>query len=159
MWTLWKHFENFVGSLWELCGKSLRTLWGLFENKGVVYQSKGICIPYFTFIQFWILSLYFIIHCTSIVYYTTSYILSIVQYNTHGLYIAMESKTTWANNLLLYCLSASPLTMIMGQSFPWWEQCWEHWSEVYYLNVGFGLQNIFKHQRCLWTLLFPSNIV
>jgi hypothetical protein len=37
-----------------------------------------------------------------------------------------EKYITRANTLLLYSPFASPLTMIMGQSFPRWEQCWEH---------------------------------
>jgi hypothetical protein len=37
-----------------------------------------------------------------------------------------EKNFTRANTLLLYSPFASPLTMIMGQSFPKWEQCWEH---------------------------------
>jgi hypothetical protein len=136
--TFWERFGNafvnsgnasgtFVGTPWELCG------------------NKGLCIPYFTFIEFWILSQFRIIHYISTIYYTMLYIPCIVPHTRIIYYIVSypcivqypciihcnAKWTIWANTLLLYSPSTSPLTMIMGQSIPRWEQCWEHWSNVF----------------------------
>jgi hypothetical protein len=155
--TIWERFGNASGTIWErfcelwerfgnFCGNSMGTLWELYGN-------KGLCIPYFTFIEFWILSQCCIIHHTSTIYYTMLYIPCIVPYPCIVQYpciIHCNAKwTIWANTLLLYSPSASPLTMIMGQSIPRWEQCWEHWSNVFYLNIAFGLQNVFQASTLL----------
>jgi hypothetical protein len=138
LWTLGTLQElcrNSIGTLRELCRNSIGTLWELCGN-------KGLCIPYFTFIEFWILSLCYIIHCTNTILYNMSYIHCIAPYPhiiQYPCIIHCNAKwTTWANTLLLYSPSASPLTTIMGQSFPRWEQCWEHWSNVFYLiNIAY----------------------
>jgi hypothetical protein len=141
LWTL--------GMLWELCRNSMGTLWELCRN-------TELCIPYFTFIEFWILSLCCIICCTNTILYNMLYIHYIALYPHMVQYpciIHYNAKwTTWANTLLLYSPSASPLTMIMGQSFPRWEHCWEHWSNVFYLNVAFGLQNVFQASTLLMNI-------
>jgi hypothetical protein len=134
-----------MGTLWELCG------------------NKGLCILYFTFIEFWILSQCCIIYYTSTIYSTMLYIpciipyIHIIHYIVPYPYIVQypciihcnAKWTIWANTLLLYSPSASLLTMIMGQSIPRWEQCWEHWSNVFYLNIAFGLQNVFQASTLL----------
>jgi hypothetical protein len=134
-----------MGTLWELCG------------------NKGLCILYFTFIEFWILSQCCIIYYTSTIYSTMLYIPCIIPYIHIIHYIVpypyivqypciIHCNAKWsirANTLLLYSPSASPLTMIMEQSIPRWEQCWEHWSNVFYLNIAFGLQNVFQASTLL----------
>jgi hypothetical protein len=43
--TLWEHFRNFYGNASVNSGNASGTLWELHGN-------MGLCIPYFTFIEF-----------------------------------------------------------------------------------------------------------
>jgi hypothetical protein len=103
--TLRERFGNSMGMLWwtlgmlqELCGNSMGTLWELCGN-------KGLCIPYFTFIEFWILSLCYIIHCTNTIYYVVHSIL----YNTHALYVVLYHIQVLYNIHVLYIAMRSEL--------------------------------------------------
>jgi hypothetical protein len=135
--TSWELFGNSLGTLrellgtvWELCGTSSRTFRELCGNKGI-YLTMLYCILY---------------KYGRIYYIVNTMCYTCVLYRTHTLYstnvLYKEKSIPRASTLLVYSTSASPLTIIMGQSFPRWELCWEYWSNIFYINIAFGLLNV-----------------
>jgi hypothetical protein len=91
-----------MGTLWELCRNILGTMWEHFGN-------QGLCIPYYT------------LYKCNILYYVVHTLYCIVP-----TYCKLQWEVNYKGQYSTSIFSTSPLTMIMGQSFPRWEQCWEH---------------------------------
>jgi hypothetical protein len=103
--TLWEHFGNPVGSLWEVCESQRITYFVLYKYNMVCYVVHTLycTIPHIVLYQHTILYPHIVLY-EHIVQYPR-----IVHYN--------EKYITRANTLLLYSPFASPLTMIMGPPF------------------------------------------
>jgi hypothetical protein len=146
--------RNAFGTLWELHGDTLGTLW----EQGVMYSI-------FYFYKILNFSLCCIIHCIN----TIPYRIYLVLYHIHILYIVLYHTHALYNTHILYIAMRSELyepTLYFYTLHPPlpWQWLWDN----HFLG-GNNVENIeamlllaskmySKHQHCLWTLLFPSNV-
>jgi hypothetical protein len=150
--TTWERIGNSMGTrLWtlgtlqELHGNTLGTLWEQSIMYSIFYFYR--ILNFITMLHYTLYkynTLYYVIHtlyCTIPMYYIIPIYCIVPMYYT--LQCGVDYAGQHSSSILSICLS------LMGQSFPRWEQCWEHWNNIFYLNIAFGLQNVFQASTLL----------